>query len=229
MSRQFTVHRKGASHPEHPRRRAAFLLRERRLVARAQGPFQLERDDDGDLGPDRTTAEVNKIVVQWSKTAVVGARLDVHAQDTVLAFKCVEVKPPIQAPDIAPFLQPVYVRIFTKHGYATNLGNWYCRFIAGTRIVSRHGYYDDDTWHGAAQDFGADNGDELEVMAFEIMSWATDPTDKDMFGRVATIIVHDRIWERGDAAAPVSRWRSYSGIYHYHVHVDVDQGVPCSP
>lgn len=221
MSLQFTVHQKGAGHPERPRRRAAFLLRERFLVKKAQGPFQLERDNDGDLGPIRDEAEVNKIVRQWSSVAKAGARLDVHAVDTVLAFKSVEVAPPIVAPDIAPDLVPVYVRVFSQYGWVTNLGNWYCRFVAGTHTVSRHGYYT-SFWHGAAQDFGCPDAAHLEMLALAIVHWATDPTDP-LCGKIDTVIYHDRIWTR------TGGWQHYGGVYHYHVHVDVSQGGPCSP
>lgn len=224
MSTQFTYHEKGMDHPEHPRRRASFLLRVRFKFAKVHGLMRVQRDG-GDLGPPRTVAECNRITRNWTKTAKVGARLnffdDAQQDSMVYHFRAVEVKPPIPAPDTAPPLGPLYVRVVMKHGYVTNLGNWFCRFIAGTRDVSRHGYYS-QTWKGAAQDFGCDTSQQLSDLADEVIRWANDPQDP-FYNKVATVIVHDRIWERGVG------WQHYGGIYHYHVHVDVDAGVPCSP
>lgn len=226
MSREFTFHQKGMAHHERPRRRAAFLTRVWFKIDKANPPFRVRRDG-GEEGPPRTVPEIRRIVRQWSKTAEVGARLDLlddtlpkHDQ-IVYHFRCVEVAPAVPAPDTAPPLGPLYVRVVTRHGWVTNLGNWYCRFIAGTHEVSRHGYYA-LAWKGAAQDFGADSAQHLEDLAEEIVHWATDATD-EFYGKIATVIVHDRIWTRNEG------WHHYSGIYHYHVHVDVDEGVPCSP
>jgi hypothetical protein len=221
MSTQYTVHVKGKPHPEKPRRRAAFLLRQRSLVSKAKGPFTIERDNNGEEGPVRTEGEVNKIVRNWSKKGEIGSRLDVHAQDTVLAFKCIQVAPPVPAPDIAPELVPVYVRVFTNYGWVTNLGNWFCRYIAGTHTVSRHGYYG-TSWRGAAQDFGCPDSAHLELLANNIVHWTTDHTDP-LYGKVDTVIVHNRIWSK------TGGWNTYNGVYHYHVHIDVQSGSPCHP
>lgn len=222
---EFTFHAKGDTHHERPRKRAAFHQRVQFKLERAQGPVQLRRDG-GPPGPDRTTAEIMGRVRAWTKQARVGSRLDIITQDPGVVFnlRTVEVAPPVPAPDIAPALRPVYIRGFTRHQFLTNLGNWYCRFVAGTRVVSRHGYHAaDDSWYGAAQDFGADNGDQLVQWANEIVAGATDPQDTEFYNRIATVIVHDRIWEQGVG------WGHYGGEYHYHVHVDVDQGIACSP
>jgi hypothetical protein len=42
-------------------------------------------------------------------------------------------------------------------------------------------------------------------------------------GKVAHVIVGDRIWE------PSRGWSFYGGIYHTHVHVDTNEGRPCHP
>lgn len=223
MSLQFTFRDKDDDHPEAPRRPAAIRLRVRTKTGRAHGPFTVERDNDGDLGPDRSTAEINRIFKQWVKTAKVGARIDIHSQDDVFVVRAVEVAPPVQAPDIAPALVPVYERVFGMYGWVSNLGNWYCRFIAGTRIVSRHGYRDGrGAWQGAAQDFGCPDGAHLELLGVAIVHWATDKTDP-LYNKVDTVIYHDRIWTKGKG------WSHYTGIYHYHVHVDVKAGSACSP
>lgn len=220
---QFTIHTKGETHHEQPRKRAAFRARVQFKLDHAQGPFQLRRDG-GDPGPDRNTKEIYDRVRSWTQNATTGARLDIIAQDTVLNLRAVQVAPPIPAPDVAPPLGKLYVQVFTKYGWVTNLGNWYCRFIAGTRTVSRHGYHAaDDSWFGAAQDFGASNGDQLVLLANDIVHWANDSSDTDFYRKIATVIVHDRIWTKDGG------WGHYSGEYHYHVHVDVDAGVPCSP
>lgn len=221
MSTQFTFHAKGDDHPERPRRPAAIRLRVRTKVGRAHGPFQIERDNNGDLGPDRDDREVNKIFGRWVSSAEVGGRFDIHSQDDVMTIRAVEVAPPVQAPDIAPPLALLYVRVFTNYGWVTNLGNWYCRFIAGTRTVSRHGYYASE-WKGAAQDFGCPDGAHLELLGTAIVHWATDKTDP-LYGKIATVIYHNRIWTKK------SGWHNYTGIYHYHVHVDVVAGSACNP
>jgi hypothetical protein len=221
MSTQYTFRDKDDDHPERPRRAASFRLRVRNRVARAHGPFTVERDNNGDQGPDRDQREVNRIVKHWVSTAKVGARLDIHSQDDVFVLKAVEVAPAVQAPDIAPALVPVYQRVFGLYGWVTNLGNWYCRYVANTHTVSRHGYYGAD-WKGAAQDFGCPDAAHLDLLANNIVHWTTDPTDP-LFGKVDTVIVHDRIWTSSGG------WKRYSGVYHYHVHVDVTAGSACSP
>lgn len=219
---QFTFREQDQDHPERPRRAAALRLRVRFKVGRAQGPFTIERDNDSAEGPDRSAGEINRIVRNWTKTPTVGARLDIHAQNNVFTLRAVEVAPAVSAPDTHPVIAALYVRVFTKYGWVTNLGNWYCRYISGTHTVSRHGYYA-PTWKGAAQDFGAENGDQLLLLAYAIVHWATDPTDPAFYGKIATVIVHDRIWTQG------SGWSGYGGVYHYHVHADTEAGVPCSP
>lgn len=218
---EFTFHQKGEAHHEHPRNRAAFDQRVQFKLSKAQAPFFLRRDE-GPIGPDRTTAEVMDRVQSWTKQGKVGSRLDIVAQDTVFNLKTVQVAPPIQAPDIDPELKPVYIRGFTKHGYLTNLGNWFCRYVAGTNTVSTHGY-SGSGWQGAAQDFGASTPAQLDQWADEVVHAAQDPQDTEFFNKVATVIVHDRIWERGQG------WSHYGGIFHFHVHVNTDNGGPCSP
>ncbi len=223
---QFTFHERGMDHPERPRRRAAFLIRCWFKLRKAKFPGRFRRDG-GDFGPLRSSGEAHRIIRTWTKLATVGARLDFFdgedaADQMRFHFRAVEVAPPIPAPETAPPLGPLYVRVMLKHGWATNLGNWFCRYIAGTNTVSRHGYYG-SYWKGAAQDFGADNAGQLDFLAEEIVGWTTDPSD-DFYGKVATVIVHNRIWQR-----ETGRWLPYGGIFHFHVHVDVDEGVACNP
>jgi hypothetical protein len=221
MTTEFTIHQKGDNHPERSRKRAAFHTRVKFKLDHATGPFTISRDG-GDRGPSRTSAEVYDRVRVWTKQGKVGSRFDIIAQDTVFNLKTVEVAPPIPAPNTSPIIAKWYVRVFTKHGYVTNLGNWYCRYIAGTRIVSRHGYHAaDDSWFGDAQDFGCPTSDLLSALADEIVRALEDPSD-ELHMSLSHVIVHDRIWENGN-------WSHYSGEYHYHVHIDNNAGVPCSP
>lgn len=221
MSIQFTIHEKGETHHEQPRKRSAFNQRVQFKIAHATGPVNIRRDES-DPGPDRTIPDTNTIVRHWTRTAKPGARMDLVTQDTVFNLRACEVAPPVPGPNTSPIIAKWYVRVFTKHGYVTNLGNWYCRFIAGTNVVSRHGYHAaDDSWLGDAQDFGCPTAQQLDALADEIVRALEDPTD-ELHMSLSHVIVHDRIWENGN-------WSHYDGIYHYHVHIDNNAGVPCSP
>lgn len=100
-------------------------------------------------------------------------------------------------------------------------GIYLCRFIDGTRTVSRHGYLKDapNGWKGAAEDtFVTTGGMDLleEVAQFKVrLARAGDL-------RLANVIVNRTIWSAPDFAP-----RSYTGDPHFHVHEDAPGGHAC--
>lgn len=82
------------------------------------------------------------------------------------------------------------------------LGAYVCKHIAGTSTMSQHSY-------GNAIDFGGRNMDDLN----NIRLWVWNHREEL---HVHTIIYANQVWtaDRG--------WHPYTGVFHYHVHVDFD-------
>lgn len=124
---------------------------------------------------------------------------------------------------IAPQLEVIVAFTRMKHG--SNLrdaGFFVCRVAAGSSSVSRHGYKGkdahDEPWAGAAWDIFVVNGgmDELERVALSMVRDAINGKTNP-----SRLIVGDRQWR------PESGWTPYTGIFHRHIHVEVNQGAPC--
>lgn len=89
------------------------------------------------------------------------------------------------------------------------LGAYVCKRIAGTTQLSQHSY-------GNAVDIGAGSMDQLETIAHWVVAKANELS-------VEHVIVNKSIWTRGQG------WHYYTGITHYHVHVDANPNLsgPC--
>lgn len=228
---RFTFRPKGADHPDKPRRLVLVQTRLRHQAYKAAKKYgshmwQLSDDKGDTAGPHLATrAMLKEVRTRMAKQKHAGLRLDVIQVGGAFQHfveRCVEVSPPVKAPDVAPWLQLVYTWGFGTFKNASNLGNWLCRFIANTSDVSRHGYKDDPVWYGAAQDFGANTEQELIIIAKQFIAWATDHKHP-LYQKIGTVIWTDQIW------TPSEGIHHYSGIYHHHVHVDVPQGYACQP
>lgn len=148
-------------------------------------------------------------------------KLFIQRQSDMQTLSIHKVEGPEKIPDLgcAPELERIHAAVWGKFGSSgvRSGGRYFCRFVDGTRIVSRHGYRS-DTWQGAAEDIFSmpDNMDALRVRANFIVS-------ETQAGRLnaRTVIVGDDVW------TPSTGWQPYGGVYHTHVHVDVEGGFPC--
>lgn len=100
-------------------------------------------------------------------------------------------------------------------------GRWFCRFIDGTTIVSKHGYKAaDGSWLGAAEDVFVTFGGMPALKEVARFTVAMHKAKK--IKNLATVIVERDIW------TPAGwRYGGYGGLPHYHEHDDFDAGVVC--
>ena len=123
-------------------------------------------------------------------------------------------------PDLgaAPAIEEIHGAVWEAFPVRSG-GLWYCRFIDGTRTVSKHGYQDVG-WKGAAEDIFVTTGGMPELV--DVAEYIVAQTKNGNL-EAQTVIVDQDIW------SPESGWRVYGGTRHTHVHVDSLGGRPCSP
>jgi len=202
--------------------RTKAMLRVRRFMARAGNQQSRIREAGGDFGPWKKNIEIQRIVRK--RTSNRGTKLIVQRQaDTQqLSIRAIEPEPPIADLGCHPEVERIHASVWNQfRGNVRSGGIYVCRFIDGTSTVSKHGYRGSTPpppWRGAAEDIFIKSGGmtELERVADYIVA-------ETQAGRLsaATVIVNRRIWTRDGG------WRAYTGVTHYHIHVDVDGGQPC--
>lgn len=126
-------------------------------------------------------------------------------------------------PDLGahPEIEKIAGSVWSKFGanQVRSGGLYVCRYISGTRNVSRHGYRGPD-WKGAALDIFVENPDSMAHL-WQVANWIVAETRAGRLN-ADTVICGNMIWSRYN-----NQWRSYGGVYHTHVHVDVPGGWPC--
>lgn len=177
------------------------------------------REEGKEYGKWRKEGDIVPVIIDRLEKMGVGPRLQVQRQSNMEVFGIREVT---RTPNLgaAPGVEEIHGAVWQRFDVRSG-GLWLCRYVDGTRTVSRHGYQS-SSWHGAAEDIfpmGKDGGASglVRVAAFII--------NETKAGRLnaATVIWLQRIWEPGIGE------RVYGGIPHYHVHADVDGGGPCNP
>jgi hypothetical protein len=133
-------------------------------------------------------------------------------------------------PDLgcAPALEAIHHYLWGKYGARIRSGGrGFCRYVDGTfppGIVSRHGYEDEDEdWFGAAEDVFVVEPNTMEFL-YEV---ARDLVAQAKAGKLEArdIICGDKRWRASNGF----REEHYSGLFHRHIHVDVEGGGPCTP
>lgn len=123
-----------------------------------------------------------------------------------------------------PMIEAAFGSLYRQFGAGgvNNGGIYYCRYVDGTVQVSRHGYRGAD-WKGAAGDAFSDpdNMDALYDRARYLVS-------EVRAGRLVLdmIICGDDYWTSEDG---MTTPHYYRGIYHRHVHFQVNSGWACNP
>ena len=161
---------------------------------------------------------VPKVINRLEKMGV-GPRLVVQRESNkeTMGIREVTKTPNLGA---APEIEEIHAAVWDAFDVRSG-GLWLCRYIDGTRSVSRHGYLS-SSWKGAAEDIfpmGKDaNAAGLEKVANFIISGTKAGRLK-----AQNVIWLQRIWEPGVGE------HVYGGVTHYHVHADVSGGGPCNP
>ena len=215
--------------------RTAMLWRVARFTLR-RGKVRLRRRLEGEpsseWGPWLSRLEALTRVSRQTAAADIGDRLFVQREsdERQLRIWKVAAKEPAtpEPPDLgcAPALEAIHWSVWVKFGAerVRSGGRWLCRFVSGSSSVSRHGYKRDKapSWKGAAEDiFGVgdlNTMDGLRRIAEHIVN-------ETIAGRLKarTVIWGDRVWTKALG------WQHYGGVFHRHVHVDVEGGEACRP
>jgi hypothetical protein len=121
-------------------------------------------------------------------------------------------------PDLgaAPALEEIHAAVWQAFNVRSG-GLWLCRYIDGTRTVSKHGYRS-SSWRGAAEDIFVNEGGMPQLV--KVGEFIVARTRQGKL-KAATVIVDTQIWSAGGS------WRTYGGNRHYHVHTDVAGGSGC--
>jgi hypothetical protein len=175
------------------------------------------REIGGEWGPWRRESEaIDRIEMRIDKMGV-GPRLVVQRQNDMDMRAIRELS---QTPNLgaAPELEKIHGAVWQRYNVRSG-GLYLCRYIDGTRTVSKHGYRS-DSWKGAAEDVFVNAGGMTELV--KVGRYIADQTKAHTL-EAATVIVDNDIWQ------PSTGWKVYGGQRHYHVHVDVLGGTACSP
>jgi hypothetical protein len=137
----------------------------------------------------------------------------------ILSIHKIEVEPPVADLGCHPEVEKIHAALVHEFGSGgiSSGGRYYCRYVDGTRTVSRHGYVDTG-WKGAAEDIFAspDSMGELAQRANFIISKTK-----------AGVLRADRVIVGASSWRPIEGWTTYTGAYHRHVHYECNGGRPC--
>lgn len=133
----------------------------------------------------------------------------------ILSIREISTVPDLGA---APAIEEIHAAVWDEFEVRSG-GLFLCRFVDGTRTVSKHGYVGDG-WRGAAEDVFVLAGGMPELV--DVAEFVVDRTKRGDLS-AATVIVDQDIW------TPGSGWRVYGGQRHFHTHVDVAAGSACNP
>jgi len=182
------------------------------------------REAGGEFGPWLKRAEVLDRTSRRMARLGIGPKLIIQRQSDMeqLSIREVEAAPAIPDLGAAPEIEKIHAAVWAEFDVRSG-GLWLCRYIDGTKTVSKHGYLDDTgpvQWRGAAEDiFVIDGGmEDLKLVAEFIVSGT-----KNGALEAATVIVDQTIW------TPAAGWHLYTGDRHFHTHVDVVGGHACTP
>jgi hypothetical protein len=181
------------------------------------GSLSRIREVGGDFSQWRREHEsIQRLEDRMSKMGV-GPKLVVQRQRDreMLSIREITTEPDLGA---APGIEEIHYYVWEGHEVRSG-GLFLCRFIDGTRSVSKHGYLT-SAWKGAAEDIFVTQGGMTALVGV-----AEDIVSHTKSGQLnaATVIVDHDIWTPSDG------WHVYSGIQHFHVHVDVPGGSACRP
>jgi len=176
------------------------------------------REAGGEFGPWLTEPVVLDRIAKRTGAMGLGPKLIVQRKSNRDQLSIREIAAIVDL-GAAPELEKIHAAVWSEFDVRSG-GLYLCRFIDGTHTTSKHGYLKDDPngWRGAAEDIfviGAGMAALVQVAEFIV-----NGTKKNVL-EAATVIVDRKIW------TPAMGWHAYTGVQHFHVHVDVLGGHPC--
>jgi hypothetical protein len=223
MSSDFIVFKRGGNVPERTLDRGKMLERVDLYLSKADKARLWRRDRIP--GMFRPEERVRERLAAVTRDAPEGQRILVQRQgeDETLVVQKVEPLGTVTDLGCNPQIEKAHSLLWAKFGEdkLRSAGRWYCRYIDGTKTVSRHGYRSKD-WQGAAEDIFGEGG--MNTMA-GLEDIAKFLVRKHEAGEVKlyTVIYGNRKWRAGEG------WGVYGGVFHTHVHYDALRGRPCTP
>jgi hypothetical protein len=189
------------------------------MMLRLRGFLDAEgrlREAGGEFGPWRQKGDILDRVDRRVSRMGVGPKLIVQRKSDREQLSIREVEAIVADLGAAPELEKIHGAVWSNFDVRSG-GLYLCRFIDGTRTVSKHGYLS-TTWKGAAEDIFVINGNMTDLV--QVGEFIVNGTKKDIL-EAATVIVDDKIW------TPSQGWHRYTGNRHFHVHTDVLGGHAC--
>lgn len=202
------------------------MLNQVRKFSWGKGPVQL-RSRGTDFGGLLRPIEALRRLARRTALNGLGYKAFVRRKDgRVLSIH--KIKTPIMSVgthypglgDVHPTIQKGFDELAAHFGTNTirNGGCWFCRFVDGTDIVSHHGYLT-VSWKGGAGDIFV-NPDVFSLLLFVAKYLVSIAPELG----ISRVIVGDQVWDARDG-----QWHPYAGVFHRHIHFEVDEGSPCSP
>lgn len=221
-----------ASYPDAAVPRTQTLAEARRRVHRfiPPGVRARIREAGGDFGPWRREVEAVERLIERMDTMGVGPKLIVQRESDgdQLSIREVAVGPKIPELFANPHIEKAHALIYDEFGpeLLRSAGIWLCRYVDGTKTVSKHGYLNKgwptvNGWKGAAEDLFVRSGGMTQLK--KVARFTADRAKAGILV-LTTIIVDTSIY-----SAPTFAERSYGGNRHFHQHHDAPGGHACIP
>lgn len=183
------------------------------------------REAGGEFGPWLPEPEAVERLDHRMARMGVGPKLIVQRERDRDQLSIREVSAEPRIPDLGchPTIEKSHALTYAEFPDLRSGGVFLCRFVDGSRTVSKHGYLKDDPdgWKGAAEDTFVTAGG-MEALE-EVAHFKVQCARRGILN-LATVIVNRTIW-----TAPDWNARSYSGAQHFHVHEDAPGGRACNP
>jgi hypothetical protein len=209
MKKLYRYHKKDGEWSDEVGAKAVEAVADIRII-KGHGRFTLQIDQ-GDVSRPRTRLETMVRFQELLSTLKENERIRVRDGDDDLVLLAQRIPTFIETPgnDKIDAVHTFVFRKFEKQVFS--LGICVCKKIVGSNTYSQHAFCN-------AEDYGAGNMLWLQRIARAVVREAKA-------GRldVEHVIVGDQIWTKGVG------WHTYTGNFHFHVHVDCDPnkgGVP---
>jgi len=223
---EFRVYKRGERVPQKSIERDEMLARVETFLKHSEKGMAYFRDKERQK-KFRSAKVVYDRVRTLSEKAPVGRILRVERGEDKDQLAIVKLDR-LAVPDLGchPAIEKAHALLWKKFGEdkLRSAGRWYCRYVDGTKTVSRHGYLakPPGTWKGAAEDvFGEGNLNSLAGLK-TIADYLVSRTGAGVL-TLDTVIYGDRVWRS------TTGWGPYTGDFHSHVHFDVTAGRACTP
>lgn len=221
---EFKVFKKGKEFPSASVERDDMLARVDQYLSRGTEGRAWYKHREPQKHP-RPVDRVRERVAALTRAGDVGSRILVKLENIEDTLVIVKVEKSVAVPDLGchPEIERAHALLWNKYGeeHLRSAGRWYCRNIAGTNTVSRHGYYGRD-WKGAAEDVFGEGTHNNMTSLYDMQKFLVrkcEAGELDLY----TVIAGDKRWRKGEG------WTKYTGEFHTHIHYDTEGGRPCSP